>query len=575
MKWNLGPVKVLVFVALLATLIPAIFTIKEAGRWDAFQGVLPKGTADSLYYYARVHEVIDGHPLVGNPYVYEYRDTLAPAFFLPDVLSSIPMLVGVPFNIAVMVNVFIWSFVFLILAFTLFRLLELPKGYALIWSALLYISAYSFMLRPVGMQISYPVFLAFLIVLLRFLHEPFNRRRVVWLTLVSALTFYIYTYLSYIVILAFFFVLLGFLFTRRFKELRALINTGAFIAILLIPFGIFTLMQMKSAYYLETFNRIGLVFTHIPSIEAFFYGRWVVIGMLLVWLVPIKQKIFWLSTGASLLVGLFLNVITGVELTLAVHIGRFVLLWMVVFFGVSVYEWYLARTSRESRSKHVLYIITATLLVVLAVGVVRNTSRRLGFFEFKGHPGYSFIDTQSYAKPLKWFEENVEGQSVIWANDSIAQHIPIMTRHYPLFSGGAGLHSISTAEVEDRYLLSRSLYNLTIEDLKREFGIYAGAGPSKEQPRIQNQRAWLCEKTRRFIGSDECPAETDSITLRGEEYFTEMSDRFKEIKQDRNPLLEKFHVEYIIIDQVNDKAHYITWEKALYDDGRFVIFKVD
>ena len=572
MKWNLGPVKVFVFVALVATLIPAIFTIKEAGGW---QGVLPKGTADSLYYYARIHEVIDGHPLVGNPYVYEYRNSLAPAFFLPDVLSAIPMLVGVPFSIAVTVNVFIWSFLFLILAFTLFRLLQMPKGWSLLWSIFLYISAYSFMLRPVGMQISYPVFLAFLIVLLRFLYEPLERRRVIWLSLIAALTFYVYTYLSYIVILTFFFIFLWFLFTRRFKELRALVTASIFTALLLIPFGVFTLMQMKSAYYLETFNRIGLVFTHIPSLEAFFYGRWVVIGMLLAWLVPLKQKIFWFSTGAALLVCLFLNVVTGVELTLAVHVGRFVILWMVVIFGVGLYKWYVSRTLRTSRSKQVAYIIAAILLVVLAVGIMRNASRRLGFFDFNGHPGYSFTDTQFYASPLRWLEENVEEQSVIWANDSIAQHIPIMTRHYPLFSGGAVLHSISTQEVEERYLLSRSLHILTIEDLKRDFGIYSGAGPSKEQPRIENQRAWLCGVTRRIVGGSECPPQTDPITLRGEEYFKEILSRFNTIKKNQAAHLQQFNVTYLIIDRTRDNLQSISTSEALYDDGRFMIFKVN
>ena len=582
MKWNLGPVKVFLFVALVATLIPVIFTIREAGGW---QGVLPKGTADSLYYYARIHEVIDGHPLVGNPYVYEYRDTFAPAFFLPDVLSSVPMLVGVPFNIAVTMNVFIWSFIFLLLSFILFRLLRMPKGYSLLWSIFLYISAYSFMLRPVGMQLSYPVFLAFLIVFLRFLYEPFRRSRVIWLSLIAALTFYIYTYLSYIVILTFFFIFLWFLFTRRLKELKSLVMASIFTAILLIPFGVFTLMQMKSSYYLETFNRIGLVFTHIPSIEAFFYGRWIILGLAalgLIWINFAKQeegsterKIFWLATGTSLLVGLFLNFFTGVELTLAVHIGRFVVLWMVVIFGVGLYEWYVSRTSRDGRSKQVAYVIAAIFLVILAVGIMRNTSRRLGFFDFNGHPGYSFTDTQSYASPLKWLEENVEEQSVVWANDSIAQYIPIMTQHYPLFSGGAVLHSISTEEVENRYLLSRSLSTLTIEDLKRDFGIYSGAGPSKEQPRIENQRAWLCGVTRHFVGRSECPSHVDPIALRGTQYFSTLAERFKMIKKNQSALLQQFNVGYLIIDRTRDNLPSILPDEALYDDGRFMIFKIN
>ncbi|MDP2642162.1 MAG: hypothetical protein Q8P21_02640 [bacterium] len=571
MKWNLGPVKVFVLTALLATLIPAIFTVKEAGGWQGWQGVPPKGTADSLYYYARIHEVADGYPLNGNPYVYEYRGTLSPAFFLPDIVSAVPLLLGVPFNITVMINVFAWSLVFLILSFTLLRQLSLPSGWATLWSFFLYMSVYSFMLRPVGMQIAYPVFLAFLIAFLKFLDEPLRRYRVVWLSLSTALTFYVYTYLSYIAILAFVFIFFWFLLGRRFRELRMLVTAGVFTALLLIPFGVFTLMQMSNPFYLETFRRIGLVFTRIPSIEAFYFGRWVLVGMLLAWLVPLKQKIFWLSTGAALLVCLFLNVLTGVELTLAVHIGRFVILWMVIIFAVGLYEWYSARNLVVSKTK---YIVAALLLVLLAVGVMRNTSRRLGFFDFNRHPGYDFADTQLYAAPLKWLEENVPEQSVIWANDSIAQYVPIMTKHYPLFSSGAVLHNISQQELEDRFLVSRSLYPLTVEDLKRDFGIYSGAGPSKEEPRAENQRAWLCEVIARFGSTRQCPARTDAVAIRGEEFFQKLAERFQVIKQNQAARLAQFNVSYLIIDRAHDNLAPISANKALYDDGRFVILSL-
>ena len=125
--------------------------------------------------------------------------------------------------------------------------------------------------------------------------------------------------------------------------------SGMLTAILIIPFGIYTLLQMSGPYYFETLTRIGLVYTRIPAIEAFFYGRWIVIALItlgsLWFFFPKKEggdrekKIFWFATGAALFVGLFLNVITGVELTLAVHIGRFVILWMAMFGGFLLHDW--------------------------------------------------------------------------------------------------------------------------------------------------------------------------------------------------------------------------------------------
>src|SRR3989344_5939725 len=220
--------KFFILIALLATLIPAIFVIYQVGGWGNWQGTLPRGTTDSLYYYARIHEVIDGHVLIGNPYVYENRGGIAPAFFLPDIVSAIPMLLGLPFNLAVMVNMFVWSLVFLTLTFVLFGLLRVPRWWAFLWSVISYISVYSFIAKPTVMQIVYPVFLVFLIALLKFLYEPHNRK----------IQF----------LLSFTFIFFWYLFTpartteavqsggRRLKELKALVTVGVFSGLLLIPF---------------------------------------------------------------------------------------------------------------------------------------------------------------------------------------------------------------------------------------------------------------------------------------------------------------------------------------------------
>src|SRR3989344_92525 len=432
--------KVLLALAFLGALAPAAFTIYKAGGFDNWQGVLPKGTTDSLYYYARIKEVVDGHPLNGNPYVYEYRDTFAPAFFIPDIVSAIPMLIGFPFSIGVLLNVFVWSFIFLLLSFNLFRLLKFPKNWALLWSVILYISSYSFMLRPTIMQLIYPLFLAFLIAFVRFLEEPTERKRAVWLSIIAASTFYFYTYLAYIALLSLILAFFWYLYTKRYKELKALTRVGLLSALFLIPFGIYTWIQISGLSYLETLTRIGLVYTRIPTIEAYFYGRWIVIGLVVAWLLPNRHKVFWFSTGLGLLFSILLNVFTGAELLLGVHIGRFIILWMVLILGELSYEWY----SRRS-------LLPAIFLLVLSLGVARNVSRGLDFFCFDNR-GEKTADVQVYAAPLSWLEENVSEESVVQANELISEYIPIITQHYPVYFHGAALHNISTKELEERQL---------------------------------------------------------------------------------------------------------------------------
>ena len=432
--------KLFILVALAATLAPATFVIYKAGGWENWQGVLPKGTTDSRYYYARIHEVVDGHPLNGNPYVYEHRGDYSPAFFIPDIISAMPMLIGLPFNLGVVLNVFIWSFVFLAFACTLFRLLHMPKWWAFLWTVLLYMSAYSFMLRPTVMQIVYPVFIAFLIALIRFLHEPLSRRRAIWLSVIAASTFYIYTYLSYIVLITLTVIFLRFVIKKRFQEVKSLAFVALLSGLMLIPFGIYTWMQMAGPHYFEILTRIGLLYTHTPSIEAFFYGRWVVIGLIAAAFLS-RQKTFWFSTGIAILVSLFLNVVTGVELMLGIHVGRFVVLWVVMIFGSLIYEWHSKRL-----------LLPAILLLILFLGVARNISRGLDFFKFDNR-GIKVADVQPIAGPLNWLDKNVQEESVIWSNETIGEYIPIMTRHYPMYFHGATLHNISNEELEDRHKL--------------------------------------------------------------------------------------------------------------------------
>jgi hypothetical protein len=579
--------KLFVLIALLGTLIPAIFVIYQVGGWENWQGILPRGTTDSLYYYARMHEVADGHPLIGNPYVYENRDAVAPAQFLPDIVSAVPVLLGLPFNLAVMVNMFVWSLIFLILIYKLLRLELMPRWWAILWSVISYISVYSFIAKPTVMQIVYPVFLVFLIVVLKFLYEPHNRRMQFLLSAVAAFSFYTYAYLSYFVFLTFAFVFFWYLSTRRFQELRALVISGVLTALMLVPFGIITAMQIGDPYHIELFRRLGLVYTHIPAIEAFYFGRWVVIGLVtigLLWKFFSKdlpagrqgdgaRKVFWLATGLALLVGLVLNVITGVEFTLAIHIGRFVRVWMVIILGFGIYEWYMARLrvpEVTGKNKQVKYIIVALFLFILIGGVLRTIPRGLEFFKYNDR-GHGIADSQTYALPLKWLDLHEPEESVVWTNDSIAQYIPIMTRHYPMFAPQTILHTIKAEDLETRYLLSRSLYVLTIEDLKRDFGLHSGGGPAKEQPLAQNRQAWLCTKAKYLFSGLECPLYTDPVTYQGDEYFETMFQRYEVVKSNQATLLKHFNVKYLIVDRANDPTRQVSLDKAIYDDGRFAI----
>ncbi len=562
--------------ALLATLIPAAFVLYRVGGPEEWRGVLPRGTTDSLYYYARIHEVLDGHPLNGNPFAYEHRNDIAPAQFIPDIISALPMLAGIPFNLGVLLNVFIWSAAFLLLAYILLRKLLLPPRYAAGVALVTYACCYTFMLRPTIMQQVYPVFFLFMLALVGFLQAPNSRRRLAALTAASVLSFYVYTFLAYIVVISMAVLFVWRLLERRWTEIRSLILMALCSAALLLPLGVHMYVQMSDPNYWATFSRIGLVHTRIPSIESFFFGRWIIVGLGalgLLWFAKREQnspaRMFWIATGGGLLGGLFLNVATNVELTLGVHVGRFVVPWMVLLLAWAAHEAYRGRPMWGTNKQSAAFVAAAFLLLLLTTGVARNVQRGSEFFTFEKR-GERVADTQAYAGPLEWLEHNVSKESVVWSNDSIAQYLPVMTRHYPLYFEAQLLHSMSDEELLERYLLSRSLGTLSLEDLHRDLGIYAGVGKSLFGPLAQNQRAHLCTLLARVSGPRQCPPRTNSIALLGKDYFDRILAQFEEVKRNRDELLKKYHVSYMLMDRQQDQFS-LPAAKPLYDNGRFAI----
>lgn len=142
-----------------------------------------------------------------------------------------------------------------------------------------------------------------------------------------------------------------------------------------------------------------------------------------------------------------------------------------------------------------------------------------------------------------------------------------------MFHIGATLHNISAEELEERYLLWRSLEAVTIDDIKEDLSLYGGSGCISDQPLAENRRALLCRQVAPYVDMGTCPQKTDAITLRGEEYFTMLAMRYDVVKAHQRDLLEKYKVRYMLIDTRYDNYDMeVPVERAVYADGRFLIF---
>lgn len=567
--------------AFVATFVPALLVYRAAsGNW---QGVPPELITDSLYYYAQIHEVSDGHPRVGNPFFVEHRNEIAPAFFLPVDIAAIPMFFGASITMTALIDLFFWTSIFLLLCYLILRASGLSRTFAYTGGIIAFLGSYMFMVRPVAMQIIFPAFLFFLLSYIWFLKSP-TKKTALLLAIGILLAPYTYTYFAYIVIGTMIGTAILFLVYRKWNELKLLFLSGSISVVATVPFvfGIF-IPEIHHPLYGETIKRIGLVLTHIPANEFLYYGRWVVLVLCTILLLargtvatrirtigsdPVSLFLF--ASGLGLLFAAGNNILTGVELSLAIHIGRFIILWLSLALCILIFRY---RGISKIEMRKPLPILALLLIIFAAFSLVRNIPRS---FAFATKDNLSPTETvQKYAPAFQVIREHTLPGSVVWSNDTIARYIPIMTSGYVLYTEAGGLQIVSDNEMIDRYLVSR-FGTSSDRSLRSDIGKYLGAGVGKEQPIAINRSIAWCERIQKILNKKECGDPTNGQDILGDEFFNALLLRATKIQTDRVPTLETFHVSYLLLDQETDPTIQIldVSGDVVWSDERFALYRL-
>ncbi len=575
----------LIICVIFLSLMPILHTYIQTGKLWA--GVAPQFVDDDLYYYARMQNIMHGHPLIGNPYFLEHRREISPAFFLSDWLAAAPMVIGMPFVAAVAFNFIIWSIIFSLLAYALFREYTLSKSTAVIGSFLTYMTFYALILRPVAMQIVAPFFLFFCIAYARWLKAEIpSRSQNLFLVVSTALSFYIYAYLWQIVVVVLGLTALFLTYRKEWLRLKHLIFVVSSSCVLGLPMVLCALKQISHPYYWQSMMRIGLVNTHLPTALSMYDG--LMIGVILLlwyisfqWIRSLRKNKTYISAltftflmGLALIIVSMSNVITGKELEISNHIERFAIIWISIVYVMCV--WFLMQFRFETRAISYFRKIVLSLLLILSSGI-------FAYFFIHGFSMQSVLKTdtvsaQAYAAPLDWLNKNWTGESVVWSNGLIGCYVPIMTTGFQLFNAFGGLHLVPSKEVEERYLVSHYFDNLTLQDIERDFRQYAGTGNAIHQYKTYNRKVKLCRLLGfSYLGID-CGQTTDAISFKGEKYFMDLYAQYKnDIKPNIKDELKKFNVTYIIKDKNQEETFMpasILGTKRVWNDDRFEIYSI-
>lgn len=521
---------------------------------------------DSAYYYSRAVESAQGNPFIGNPYIRENNQELSLSFFVADWLWSLPLFLGFPIQGSIIVSQVLWFLIFGMFLYYLFLLFDLEKKYVPLAILFVFLSVYWYLARPVAMQVVFPVFVIWLSSFVLFIKNPKSKKSTIFLILTTALSIYVYTYLAQVVFVVLLLILIA-AFSSHFKKFRTIWYVGIGSFLLSIPFLVYTWKQINHPLYLETLSRIGLVNTRMIGISAIFYVSIVVLGLIIIFMSKERYsdtELFFIVPVSLGLVGATIsNVITGRDLELAVHLGRFIELWSVILLCVMTKKLFTGTEEINFKKlfSQLIYLFFIIYFIIFQIRVWSILDKNL-------------LSKEAYSNPLNWINENLPKNSIVFANDSFSGYIPIMTENYVLFHPNALLQIDSDKNIQNRYLVSRLFNNLELENIKNDMRKYAGAGHTAHRHMVHNRNVKFCKMLRLELTGKDCGQFETQYSIVGEKYFIDMENQYNLFRKNPADTLKEYGVNYVVYDKQNDKWSIPKFLELIWTDGRFEIFMV-
>ncbi len=580
------PVVVLMGILLVLTSIPVLDAYTVVG--DAWRGVTPT-FGDELFYLARIETVVKGHVSAGNPYFIEHSDGPPLVTFAGVWINAIPQLAGLPLNAALVFNFILWSLLFGVSAYWLFRELRVRPWIAVAGVVLLYLQSYVHVWRPVNLQTVFPFYFLFYTALLRLIREQ-TRKNVVLLALVTGATFYLFAYLWQTIAITLGLLSLWALFSKNWRLLKATLLSSLVGGIIGLPPLLYALwLSHASPNFWESVGRLGLVNTHVPMAEVIYSGGWIGIALALLailWFrVPtfrqdkefIFLELFLIIGGLGLWIMQGSNLLTGKLLETGEHVRLLIQPWLVIsLVSIGVYLW-----PRRALVSNGLKIVSLGALGALLFVSANYTHERLAPI-FPSNIDHALWQTQQlYSKPFAWLEEHEKTPVVIWANPygNLVNYLPVFTKHFLLYNWSGMMELVPEAEIRERYLISEYFDNPTIADLMSEEGMrmYLGRHDFPHAAKTIEREIKVCRILFIFDKAKDCGIVPTPQSLLGEEFFSTLEKKFRQdIRPNIKNYLTKYQVTYILKDTVLDPQYHpeTLGAKRVYKDERYEIWQL-
>ncbi len=540
----------------LGALVPFVYFRATLGTW--LPSVLPELEADSLYYLVQIHEVLNGYPWLGNPYILAHADAHFPGLLLPIWIAAIPGFFGAGINALFALNALLFSIITGALLFILCKKTSEERLWTSVVLAILgTASLHNLLIRPAVMQTIYPFFALFLLAMLSVLRRPHALRPYLWLGLTTAFSFYLYPYLWMVTFAAVGLLSLSLMWRRDWLALRALAVMGFCVGLACLPhiLTILSLFRDEASYELNL--RIGLVKTHVVLPLTITNNKYTIALLLGLLVLRIKRKFSPAETllflaGSAIILGAVSNVITGQEMDFHSHFWRLGLLLNIVALAVLLAE--------IRQPTPLLRAAVGASAVLLLFATCNRTCISMNAYSYLLRPPVARAkdrSIQGYQRPFDYFnQKEIAGKSIL-APMSINRYLALYTDNYLLFSRGARYHVIPNDELLERFLIQNSGH-VDRQMLTDNIIAYAGVGP--------------VHASTYSAAYDDYVSAIDLFG--GEAFLQKTMEHAKDVDRNYDRYLQKYDVQYVVVDK-NDAANprLPSRVKSVYSDDRFTIYE--
>ncbi len=464
-----------VLALLVASLTAFPQVVVEHRMGTAYQGIHPLVSDDEIFYQARAHETLDGHPTLGNPYFAEDKANPTLQFWIPDtVLAHAGILMGDLHR-----GVIFWDFVFggalVLVSYAIVFFLTGDTVLALVVAAVLDPGLFFYAFNRSPNPQLFTLLLFSLYGVLRTLRD----RKLPWAVVAGVAggtLFYIYPYYwTYWIVFMGLSTLASFVLLRREKSYLWLMGVGALACVIGIPYFLTTYASSKLPYAQETFARFGVA-THVPS--GFFIVSFTALVLalfaLLWWkrLVPrTTETILVVSVVAGGALVTNQHVVTGMNYLFTIHytpLATYLTILALSVCALPLIRYLRARTPSVRRAEPVL-----VALVVLGSlwGAWPDLHRILT-------PQSADVAAQRYAPVLSWLDAHTPIDASVYADDTLSLYIPAYTHDNVYYTYVAFLSYLPNSELYARFVGAHYFdASFTREDIiAHEAGVFGLAG---------------------------------------------------------------------------------------------------